>query len=270
MRLRIDVTIPSGQIVALYGKSGAGKTTLLRILAGLTKADSGSIIIDNEVWYDSKNSICLSPQNRKVGFVFQDYALFPNMTVLQNLRFALRKNQKPKIIEELIELMELKEWKNQKPSTLSGGQQQRVALARALVQEPRLLLLDEPLSALDIDMRQKLQQYIADIQQRFQLSILLVTHNHMEIKKLASSVLIIEKGEIINQTTPEILFPLKMDKLTGTILSVNTWKKKTFLEVALGENNFVIEADTDPLKNYQKGDRILLGAEFYILDNLGN
>ena len=158
MLLEVKTNIEQGQFVTLYGKSGAGKTSTLRMLAGLLKPDSGKISIHGNLLLDTSNQINLSPQKRKIGFVFQDYALFPNMTIIENLSFALNKNQDKKILDELIEIMEIGDLRNQKPHRLSGGQQQRVAVARALVQKPALLLLDEPLSALDEEMRNKIQR----------------------------------------------------------------------------------------------------------------
>ncbi|MGB5361296.1 MAG: ATP-binding cassette domain-containing protein, partial [Eudoraea sp.] len=177
MNLRIKCEIKKGELVTLYGESGAGKTSTLRILAGLLKPDKGIITVENANWVNTKNRSYLSPQNRNIGYVFQDYALFPNMTVLQNLEFASKKGQNKKVITDLIEMMELGDLQHRKPQTLSGGQQQRVALARALVRKPNILLLDEPLAALDYKIRLKLQDYIARIHNEYGLTTLLVSHD---------------------------------------------------------------------------------------------
>jgi molybdate transport system ATP-binding protein len=195
MLLEVNTQIPSGQLLTLYGKSGAGKTTLLRILAGLTEADKGQITIDGVTWLDTNKKIKLPPQQRNIGFVFQDYALFPNMTVQENLSFALKKEQSSSIIKELIELIELGDLRKQKPKTLSGGQKQRVALARALVQQPKLLLLDEPLSAIDSEMRNKLQTYLLKVQQTYDLTTILVSHDESEIRKMSTAILILDQGK---------------------------------------------------------------------------
>lgn len=206
-KLNISIQLEKGQFVTLYGKSGAGKTSILRMLAGLLRPDAGQISVEGERWYDDENNIFLSPQKRQLGFLFQDYALFPNMSVRENLVFALPKGQPDAIVSELIDLMELGELQTRRPNGLSGGQQQRVALARALVQKPPLLLLDEPLSALDQEMRIKLQKYLLDIHQKYGLTTLLVSHEPKEILRLSDTVYVIEQGRLVNTCPPQKLFP---------------------------------------------------------------
>ena len=198
-----------GEILAISGPSGAGKTTLLRILAGLTAVDSGHIQIDNETWLDSNRKINLPTRHRSIGFVFQDFALFPHMTVRQQLEFATPKNAGTPVIDELLELMDLAALQHQRPALLSGGQQQRVAIARAIARKPRLLLLDEPLSALDDEMRHKLQDYILKARRRYQLTILLVSHHLPEIFRLADSVISLDQGRIVARGLPADVFPQK-------------------------------------------------------------
>ena len=198
-----------GEILAISGPSGAGKTTLLRIFAGLTAVDSGHIEIDNETWLDSSRRINLPTRHRSIGFVFQDFALFPHMTVRQQLEFALPKNSDTPVINELLELMDLEALQLQRPALLSGGQQQRVAIARAIARKPRLLLLDEPLSALDDEMRYKLQDYILKARQRYHMTILLVSHHLPEIFRLADSVISLDQGRIVARGLPADVFPQK-------------------------------------------------------------
>lgn len=217
MHLDLELELNTGQLYALYGKSGAGKTSILRMLAGLLSPDQGWISFDDEVWFSSKNRINVKPQKRQVGLVFQDYALFPNMTVEQNLRFALDQSQETQIVDELIEIMELAGLRQHRPAKLSGGQQQRVALARALVQRPKLLLLDEPLSALDTEMRQKLQSYIRQVHERYQITTILVSHNRTEVQKMADYVLQIDAGKIIAQGPPHTVFEQPLIQLQGII-----------------------------------------------------
>jgi molybdate transport system ATP-binding protein len=208
-----------GEILAISGPSGAGKTTLLRILAGLTAVDSGRIQIDNETWLDSSRRINLPTRHRSIGFVFQDFALFPHMTVRQQLEFAKPKNSDTRVIDELLELMDLEALQQQRPALLSGGQQQRVAIARAIARKPRLLLLDEPLSALDDEMRHKLQDYILKARQRYQLTIFLVSHHLPEIFRLADSAIHLDQGRIVKQGLPADVFPQKEHNQTMPIIT---------------------------------------------------
>ncbi|HNT43784.1 MAG TPA: ATP-binding cassette domain-containing protein, partial [Syntrophorhabdaceae bacterium] len=180
-----DLAIASGEMVSFFGPSGVGKTTMLRIIAGLTDADEGFVRVGGQVWYDSTGGTNLPPQRRKVGFVFQEYALFPNMSVRENLRFAQPKTDK-RHIDELLDIFELSALQHRKPGFLSGGQNQRVALARALARKPDLLLLDEPLSALDHEMRNTLQDEILEVHRLWGITTILVSHDLPEIFKLCN------------------------------------------------------------------------------------
>lgn len=206
MLLDIKLNIPKGSFISLYGKSGAGKTTLLKMLAGLIEPDEGFIYASDRVWFDKAKRINLVPQNRKIGFVFQDYALFPNMTVKENLEFVSPEKANTKRINEILELTGLTELASRSPATLSGGQQQRVALARALVRQPQLLLLDEPLSSLDNEMRLRLQDEIAKIHRHFGLTTILISHDPSEIYRLSDLVAEIYFGQIAKQGTPSEVF----------------------------------------------------------------
>lgn len=218
-RLDISFQWQSGHLLAIYGPSGAGKTTLLRILAGLTPVDTGYIEVEGERWLDTDRRILLPTRRRPIGFVFQDFALFPNLTVRQQLEYALPDQKDKTVVPELLSLMELDELHNLRPALLSGGQQQRVALARAIARRPRLLLLDEPLSALDDDMRNKLQAYILKAHRHYKLTTLLVTHHLPEVYRLADEAVLLEHGRISGQGTPANLFPAT--PLTGTMISEN-------------------------------------------------
>ena len=191
--LHVKADIPEGKLLCLFGKSGAGKTTLLRMLAGLIKPQGGSIRFGTNLWYDASAKIQLKPQARDIGYMFQDYALFPNMTVEENIRFGqITPNQEE--VERLMELFDLSKLRQQKPLRLSGGQKQRCALARALARKPKLLLLDEPLSSLDSEMRISLQNEILKAHQLMDVTTIMISHDREEIKKMADYVITINKG----------------------------------------------------------------------------
>ncbi len=267
MNLDVQCQINEGEFATFYGKSGAGKTSSLRILAGLLEADSGKIQVNGKTWLDSKNGIALTPQQRKVGFVFQDYALFPNMTVKENLQFALQKNQSQRIISELIEIIELGELQHRKPKTLSGGQQQRVALARALVQKPELLLLDEPLSALDVEMRNKLQQYLLQVHQTYGLTTILISHDVSEILKLSNKILVIEDGKITQQGKPIEIFTQKevsgKFQFTGKIIGMEKQDFIYILTILIGKDLVKVVADEGEAKLLSIGDKVLVASKAF-------
>jgi molybdate transport system ATP-binding protein len=191
MDLKVNLEIQNGDFVALAGVSGSGKTTLLRILSGLEEA-KGTIKIDDETWLINKFS--LPPQKRKIGFVFQDYALFPNMNVMDNLLYVTKDKE---LANHLLEITELKELAKRLPNSLSGGQKQRVSLCRALMNRPKLLLMDEPLSALDPSMRTKLQSEILSLHKEFNTTTIMVSHDPSEIYRLSNRVIVLKQGEVI-------------------------------------------------------------------------
>src|SRR3954469_22794466 len=232
INLDIFFEIEQGKLVTLFGPSGSGKTTILRILAGLTSPQEGRIVFNNETWFDTKKHIDLPPQKRQVGFVFQEYALFPNMTVKENLQYALEKGQTNTIVQELMHVMDIEQLQNRKPDTLSGGQKQRVALARALVRKPQLLLLDEPLSALDSEMRLKLQDHILKLHKEFNLTTILVSHDFSEIFKMSDTIMMLKNGKIISKGVPsEILVTQQGSEdfqLIGEVINI---EKENFAHV---------------------------------------
>lgn len=191
MDLHVKLSINSQSFVALSGQSGSGKTTLLRILAGLESA-KGRIVVDDEVWLDEKKS--LPPQKRGIGFVFQDYALFPNMSVMENLLFV---KKDVTLAHHLLGMTELGELAKRSVMSLSGGQKQRVSLCRAMMNRPKLLLMDEPLSALDPSMRTKLQHEILMLHKEFKTTTIMVSHDPSEIYRLSNRVIVLSQGKMI-------------------------------------------------------------------------
>jgi molybdate transport system ATP-binding protein len=260
MTLDIQLDILTGEFLAITGASGSGKTTLLRLLAGLEKPEEGRILVDGAVWLDSARGIQLPIQERKVGLVFQEYALFPNMTVLENLEYGLGKGQSKAIIDELIGITELEQLLGRYPSKLSGGQQQRVALARALVRRPKLLLLDEPLSALDSRMRERLQNYILQAHQAFSLTTLLVSHDHREIFKLADRVISLKHGKISQPDLPETVQYANVSdgtfRLSGEVLQLEEAGSGFSVSVLVGTNVLRVPATMEDLRRLQPGDRV--------------
>ena len=177
--LKIAQEIPAGSITKIYGPSGSGKTTLLKVIAGLAKAEKGKIRVNDISWLDTEKGIAISPQQRKVGFVFQQYALFPNMTVLQHLRYATNDEI---WIKQLLTIGKLETFADQKPAYLSGGQQQRLAILRAMATKPQILLMDEPFSALDPDMKKELVRNLLLIWKEQGTTVLIVSHNPQELE----------------------------------------------------------------------------------------
>ncbi len=199
--LDVDIELRNGEFLVLWGPSGSGKTTILRCIAGLERPQEGYIEVNGEVWFDSKRGINLPPQKRHVGFVFQDYALFPNMSLLENVMYGMKRKDKEKALE-LLRKVRLEGLKDKRPNQISGGQKQRVALIRALAREPKVLLLDEPLSALDEELRAELQEELKSFQRSYNIPTLMVTHHKEEALRLADRIVRIKEGrvvEIINQ-----------------------------------------------------------------------
>jgi molybdate transport system ATP-binding protein len=179
--LKIAAEFAAGSITKIYGPSGAGKTTFLKIIAGLTDPEKGKITVDDIVWLDTSAKLSLSPQKRKTGFVFQNYALFPNMTVQQHLEYATDDQQ---WIKRLIVVGKLETFLEHKPEYLSGGQQQRLAILRAMAIKPKLLLMDEPFSALDHKMKSEIIAELKSLWNELGTTVLIVSHNPQELEGL--------------------------------------------------------------------------------------
>jgi len=207
--LNAEFSCLPGELLALVGPSGSGKTTLLRAIAGLYRPQHGHIECAGDTWLDTRRQHSLSPQRRRVGMVFQDYALFPHLTALANVALPLRHLPLPLRrfnAEAWLETVRLKGLENRYPSELSGGQRQRVALARALARDPQVLLLDEPFSAVDQVTRRRLQRELARLRQHISIPIVLVTHDLEEAAALADQICVLHNGNSLQQASPETLF----------------------------------------------------------------
>ena len=261
MDLDINLDIKKGDFVSLTGLSGSGKTTLLRILAGLEDAN-GSIIIDDEIWLDSKS--VLSPQKRKIGFVFQDYALFDNMTVEKNLLFV---NNDKILANKLLEMTELTELKNRYPNSLSGGQKQRVSLCRAMMNKPKLLLMDEPLSALDPDMRTKLQNEILTLHKEFNTTTIMVSHDPSEIYRLSSRVIVLNLGKIVDDGKPkDILLKTSGSQkfsFEGRLLDIKKVDVIYIAIVAIGQQLVEVVVSSDEVQNLKIGQNVRVSTKAF-------
>lgn len=231
----IDMNVEKGEFVTLLGPSGCGKSTILRILAGLTDETTGSIFIDGK---DMSN---VAPKDRQVGMVFQSYALFPNLTVKDNVGFGLAmqkvsKQEIEKRVDEILKIVHLSDKKDAYPAQLSGGQQQRVALARSIVVRPKVLLLDEPLSALDAQIRKSLQTDLRNIQKEIEMTMILVTHDQEEAMVVSDNIFLMNKGLIAQE---------------GNAVDLYTRPKTEFVASFIGHYNLFTKNDLEQLLNVQ-------------------
>ncbi len=261
-KLEVSFEIYEKEFLAIFGNSGVGKTTILRIIAGLEKPDKGIIKFGDIIYFDSHKNINLPPQKRKVGLVFQNYALFPNMTVYENIAYAMDKENREKI-HSLLKMFEIDGLKDRYPNTLSGGQKQRVAFARALASQPRILLLDEPLSALDYNLRLSLQNELKNIHEKEGLTTLLVSHDKAEIFKLADRVLFIENGRILKQGSPRDVFIEKSISgkfsFYGIVLDVKRDGNINILTVDVCGNLIEVVCDQE----FSIGDEVLVSSKAF-------
>lgn len=261
MDLHVKLSIEKQSFVALSGQSGSGKTTLLRILAGLESAQ-GKIRVDDEVWLDGTQ--CLPPQKRGIGFVFQDYALFPNMSVLENLLFV-RKDKA--LADQLLEMTELGELAHRRPATLSGGQKQRVSLCRAMMNRPKLLLMDEPLSALDPTMRNKLQHEILTLHKAFGTTTIMVSHDPSEMYRLSSRVIVLSQGHVTQDGDAKsvLLRTQGSQKFSfeGELLDIIKVDVIYIAIVSIGQQIVEVVLDGSEAKDLQVGDSVSIGTKAF-------
>ncbi|HEX5554187.1 MAG TPA: ATP-binding cassette domain-containing protein [Chitinophagaceae bacterium] len=265
--LAIDTEITPGEFIAIFGKSGAGKTTLLRIISGLMQPEKGIIEVNGEVWLNTERKINLPVQKRKIGFVFQDFALFPNMSVRRNIRYALKGNKDKGFTNRLLEMVEMTALADRKPGTLSGGQQQRVAMIRALATKPGLLLLDEPLSALDMEMRSHLRDELQALHKEFNLTTLLVTHDITDIYRLADHVISIDKGKIARSGKPDDLFSeaymSSKLRLQGEVLQIRKSGVVFIVEILSGNAIIKVIAGKEEVAHLRTGSQVMVFSKAF-------
>lgn len=231
MDLVVNLDIKQGEFVALMGESGSGKTTLLRIISGL-ETSQGTVIVNDKSWEG------ISPQKREIGFVFQDYALFDNMSVEENLLFV---SDDKALANELLEMTALTALKNRNVTGLSGGQKQRVALCRAMMKKPKLLLMDEPLSALDTALRTKLTHDIKALHLRFGTTTIMVSHDVPAVFALASRVLVLEQGKVVKDGTVAETLLVDNTMLTAEVLSIENGRATVSIMDRLMEVDVSVE-----------------------------
>ena len=256
----IDVDLQVGldppNVTVLFGPSGSGKTTILRALAGLERAANCVIHFGGETWVDDKNGVFIPPQRRRIGFLFQDYALFSHLPVAGNIRYGLRglsaKEQQLRT-SELLERFQLRDLAARYPDQLSGGQKQRVALARTLAPQPRLLLLDEPLSALDGPTREEVRGELRNLLSSVSIPVLLVTHDRVEALALGDQVAIVNEGRIVQHAAIEEVFRRPLTPAIAKIVAVETVQRvrvlqadKELVTVAVGETRLIAAARDFP------------------------
>lgn len=261
MDLEISLEIKKGEFLALSGKSGSGKTTLLRILAGLEKAD-GTIEVNGEVWQNQKKSLAV--QKRNIGFVFEDYALFPNMNIEENLLYV---QQDKALCNKLLEMTELNSLRKNLPSTLSGGQKQRVSLCRAMMCKPKILLLDEALSALDLEIRRKLQGDILAMHKSFGTTTIMVSHDPGEMYRLASRAVILEYGKVVADGLPkDILLKNKASQkfsFEGELLEIKKVDIMDIAVIAVGQQLVEVVISRKERNTLSIGQRITVSSKAF-------
>lgn len=260
----IDLTIPDGELVTLLGPSGCGKTTLLRIIAGFELPNQGSVHLGG------RDLLPLSPHQRPVNTVFQNYALFSHLNVYDNIAFGLVSHRTPeKVIHHkvgaMLEMMRIQDLCSRKPATLSGGQRQRVALARALINEPEVLLLDEPLSALDAHLRKDLQAELKTLQRNTQITFVLVTHDQDEAIAVSDRILLMNQGVIEQEGTPEQVYEHPVSRFAAEFLghaNILNAQSLNDLEVSTPIGHLVVS--TQP--RWKKGTLAIRPEDILVLD----
>lgn len=223
----INIVIESGRFVTLLGPSGCGKTTLLRIIAGLEKPDSGEIYFGKQCVFSKEKGINIKPEERQLGMVFQDFALWPHMTVFENVAFSLKargvKKDIDKKVKKLLDMVRLRDMEKRYPHQMSGGQQQRVAFARAIAADPSIILFDEPLSALDAVLRDEMRLEISLKVREMKLTSIYVTHDQMEAMSMSDTIIIMNRGQILQKGIPEDIYNNPKSEFVAQFVGKSNW-----------------------------------------------
>ena len=234
--LDVETGLDLSGITGVFGPSGCGKTTLLRIICGLERGAAGRVAFSGETWQDDETEVFVPAHRRRVGYVFQDARLFSHLSVAGNLQYARRRCSGPIGYDEVVEVLDLAPLLQRRPASLSGGEQQRVAIGRALLSQPRLLLLDEPLSALDLQRKREILPYLRMLPDTFHLPLVYVTHDVEEIAGLADRLLLMREGRISGEASPRELREQTLDAgsavLDARILEHDLEKQETVVELA--------------------------------------
>ena len=254
----VSLSIKEGEFITILGPSGCGKTTTLNLIGGFLKADSGEIMLEGQSILD------LPPEKRPLSTVFQSYALFPHMNLIENISYGIRfsRNKRKKkameIAEEYIEIVGLSGYEKAKVGNLSGGQQQRVALARAMASNPKLLLLDEPLSNLDANLRVKMRKELKELQRKLNITMIFVTHDQEEALSLSDRTVVMNKGHVVQVDTPENIYFSPVNEYTGSFIG-----KSNIIEDGCGEKILIRPEDINMNLNsdgeYRVTARIFMG-----------
>jgi spermidine/putrescine transport system ATP-binding protein len=267
----INLQVRDGEFVSLLGPSGCGKTTLLRILAGFERPDSGEVIVEG------KNILGEPPNKRPMNMVFQRYALFPHMSVYENIAFSqfLKKRPKEEIdskVRQMLELVQLEGYEARRPNELSGGQSQRIALARALINEPRVLLLDEPLGALDLKIRKQMQIELKKIQEKLKITFIYVTHDQEEALVMSDRIVLMNAGCIVQVDSPKGIYARPNSRFAATFIGESNILEGTVKTV--GKNDLVIDVQgheilANPTAGFKAGEKVILAVRLERIKRIG-
>lgn len=253
-QLNVAFEVQAGQTTVLLGESGAGKSTVLRLLAGLQQPEQGKIVLNGISYYDSAQRIAVAPQRRPFGYVFQDYVLFPHLSVFENVAFGLRAQHLPRqsvrqSVLAALEQVSLQDYAQRLPDQLSGGQQQRVAIARALAIRPQLLLLDEPLAALDVQTRREVRQELRRILQEMHITTLFVTHHYLDGLLFGDKLLVLDHGQLIQQGGQRELHEYPRSSYVAELVGVNFFRGH--IHSYENEHTCIIQLPDPPAKSEQ-------------------